>query len=52
MPVGMQSKKTFNLRKIVKKFSMNLKKTGWKIERPTETIRKIEESFKDDESEL
>ncbi len=39
MPVGMQSKKTFNLRKIVKKFSMNLKKTTrWKFERAMETI--------------
>ncbi len=39
MPVGKQSKKIFNLRKIVKKFWMNLKKTRWKFERTTETIR-------------
>ncbi len=37
--VGMQSKKTFNLKQIVKKFSMNLKKTRWKFERAVETIR-------------
>ncbi len=40
MPAGMQSKKKFNLRKIVKKFSINLKKTGWKFVRAMETIRK------------
>ncbi len=36
---GMQSKKIFNLRKIVKKFLMNLKKSRWKFERNMETIR-------------
>ncbi len=39
MPVGMQSKKMFNLRKIMKKFLMNLEKTRWKFERTMETIR-------------
>ncbi len=32
-----QSKKTFNLRKIIKKFLINLKKTRWKFERAMET---------------
>ncbi len=49
MPAEMQSKKTFNLRKIVKNFSMNLKKTRRKFERAMETI--IEENLKDGESE-
>ncbi len=35
-----QNKKTFDLRKIVKKFSMNLKKTRWKFERAVEIIKK------------
>ncbi len=39
MPAGMQSKKTFNLRKIVRKFLIKLKKTRWKFERAMETIR-------------
>ncbi len=40
MPAGTQSRKTSKLRKIVKKFSMNLKKTVWQFERAMETIRK------------
>ncbi len=39
MSVGIQSKNVFNLRKIAKKFSMNLKKTRWKFERAMETIK-------------
>ncbi len=43
----------FNLRKIVKKFSMNLKKTRWKFEGTLGQLeKKIEENFKDGESEL
>ncbi len=51
---GIQSKKMFNLRKIVKKFSMNLKKIRWKFEKELcrELERKIEENSKDDESKL
>ncbi len=40
MPVETQSKKTFNLIKIVKKFSINLKRTRWKFERAMKTINK------------
>ncbi len=39
MPTGTQSKKIFNLRKTVKKFLMNLKKTRWKFERAMETVK-------------
>ncbi len=39
MPAGMRSKNMFNLRKIVKKFLMNLKKTRLKFERAIETIK-------------
>ncbi len=39
MPVRMQSEKMFNLRKIIKKFLINLKKTRWKFERAMETVR-------------
>ncbi len=53
MPAGMPSKKIFNLRKIVKKFSMNLKKSRWKLKRALEAIREEnKENLKDGESEL
>ncbi len=38
MPVGTQSRNMFSLRKIVKKFSINFKKTRWTFERAMETI--------------
>ncbi len=52
MLVGMQSKKMFDLREIVKKFLMNLQKTRWKFVRAMDTIRQKKENLKDGESEL
>ncbi len=35
-----EKKNTFNFKKIVKIFSINLKKSRWKFEKAMETIRK------------
>ncbi len=53
MPVGSQIEKTSNLRKIVKKVLIYLKKTRWKFERAMEAIREENwRKLKDGESEL
>ncbi len=53
MPARMQSKKTFNLRKIVKKFGINSRKLdGSARELWRQLERKIEGNLKDGESEL